>query len=184
MEDEIRVAGEQDAPIIAHHGNAWRSAITGERRMGSKELKQAGLKVTLPRMKILNMLQHRDSPHLTAEVIHRMLADSGEEIGLPTVYRVLTQFETAGLVKRHHFEGGQSVFELDQGKHHDHILCLDCGRIEEFCDEDIERRQRLIAERLGFELAEHRLILYGHCARPNCSHRPAPEGEDASGASD
>jgi Fur family ferric uptake transcriptional regulator len=164
--------------IIAHHGNPWRSAITGEFRVGSKELKQAGLKVTLPRMKILKMLRHPDSPHLTAEVIHRMLADSGEDIGLPTVYRVLTQFETAGLVKRHHFEGGQSVFELDQGKHHDHILCLDCGRIEEFCDEDIEQRQQLIAQRLGFELAEHRLLLYGHCIRPDCPHRP-PDRDDA-----
>ena len=145
--------------------------------MGSKELKQAGLKVTLPRMKILKMLQHPGSPHLTAELIHRMLADSGEEIGLPTVYRVLTQFQVAGLVKRHHFEGGLSVFELDQGTHHDHILCLDCGRIEEFCDEDIERRQRLIAQQLGFELAEHRLILYGHCTRPDCPHRTALELE-------
>ncbi len=151
--------------------------------MGSKELKQAGLKVTLPRMKILKMLR-QDSPHLTAEVIHRLLADSGEDIGLPTVYRVLTQFETAGLVKRHHFESGQSVFELNQGEHHDHILCLDCGRIEEFCDEAIEQRQRLIAERLGFELTEHRLILYGHCTRPDCPQRSAMEGENTSEAQD
>ena len=145
--------------------------------MGSKELKQAGLKVTLPRMKILDMLQHQDSMHLTAEAIYRALIDSGEEIGLATVYRVLTQFESAGLVKRHHFEGGHSVFELNQGEHHDHILCLECGRIEEFCDEEIERRQRTIAQRLGFELAEHCLILYGHCGRPDCPHRP-PEGEE------
>ena len=144
--------------------------------MGSKELKQAGLKVTLPRMKILDMLQQQDSMHLTAEEIFRALVKSGEEVGLATVYRVLTQFESAGLVKRHHFEGGQSVFELNQGEHHDHILCLECGRIEEFCDEDIERRQRAIAQRLGFELTEHCLILYGHCARPDCPHRPA-EGE-------
>jgi Fur family ferric uptake transcriptional regulator len=149
--------------------------MTGECRMGAKELKQAGLKVTLPRMKILKMLQHPESPHLTAEVIHRMLAESGEEIGLPTVYRVLTQFQMAGLVKRHHFEGGQSVFELDLGKHHDHILCLECGRIEEFCDEEIERRQRLMARQLGFELVEHRLILYGHCVRPDCPHGLALE---------
>ncbi len=144
--------------------------------MGSKELKQAGLKVTLPRMKILDMLQHQGSTHLTAEEIFRALEASGEEIGLATVYRVLTQFETAGLVKRYHFEGGHSVFELDQGEHHDHILCLECGRIEEFCDEEIERRQRTIAQRLGFELAEHRLILYGHCARSDCPHRPPEEG--------
>ncbi|MFZ1643067.1 MAG: ferric iron uptake transcriptional regulator [Candidatus Contendobacter sp.] len=144
--------------------------------MGSKELKQAGLKVTLPRMKILDMLQHQGSTHLTAEEIFRALEACGEEIGLATVYRVLTQFEAAGLVKRYHFEGGHSVFELDQGEHHDHILCLECGRIEEFCDEEIERRQRTIAQRLGFELAEHRLILYGHCARPDCPHRPPEEG--------
>ena len=141
--------------------------------MGSKELKQAGLKVTLPRMKILDMLQHQDSMHLTAEAIYRALIDSGEEIGLATVYRVLTQFESAGLVKRHHFESGQSVFELNQGEHHDHILCLECGRIEEFCDEEIERRQQAVALRLGFELAEHCLILYGHCSRAECSYRPA-----------
>ncbi len=145
--------------------------------MGSKELKQAGLKVTLPRMKILDMLQHQDGMHLTAEEIFRALEESGEEVGLATVYRVLTQFESAGLVKRHHFEGGHSVFELNQGEHHDHILCLECGRIEEFFDEDIERRQRVIAQRLGFELAEHCLILYGHCNRSECPHRPPDEGE-------
>ncbi|MDS4070863.1 MAG: ferric iron uptake transcriptional regulator [Candidatus Competibacter sp.] len=146
--------------------------------MGSKELKQAGLKVTLPRMKILDMLQHQGSTHLTADAIYQSLVDSGEEIGLATVYRVLTQFESAGLVKRHHFESGQSVFEINQGEHHDHILCLECGRIEEFCDEDIERRQRVIAQRLGFELAEHCLILYGHCGRLDCPHRPTGDGED------
>lgn len=145
--------------------------------MGSKELKQAGLKVTLPRMKILDMLQHQGSMHLTAEAIYRALVDSGEEIGLATVYRVLTQFESAGLVKRHHFDGGHSVFEINQGEHHDHILCLECGRIEEFCDEEIERRQRAVAQRLGFELAEHCLTLYGRCNRPDCPHRPT-EGEE------
>ncbi|MFO1372738.1 MAG: ferric iron uptake transcriptional regulator [Candidatus Competibacteraceae bacterium] len=145
--------------------------------MGSKELKQVGLKVTLPRMKILDMLQNQQSAHLTAEDIYRALVNSGEEIGLATVYRVLTQFEAAGLVKRHHFEGGQSVFEINQGDHHDHILCLDCGRIEEFFDEDIERRQRAIAQQLGFELSEHCLILYGHCSRTACPHRP-PAGEE------
>ena len=146
--------------------------------MDNIELKKAGLKVTLPRLKILNLLETADTRHLSAEDVYKMLLDAGDDVGLATVYRVLTQFETAGLVKRHHFEGGQSVFELDQGGHHDHILCLDCGRIEEFCDEDIERRQRLIAQQLGFELAEHRLILYGHCARPDCPHRTALEGEE------
>ncbi len=139
--------------------------------MGSKELKQAGLKVTLPRMKILNILQQQPSAHLTAEAIFQALGGSGEEIGLATVYRVLTQFEASGLVKRYHFESGQSVFEINQGGHHDHMLCLDCGRIEEFCDEEIERRQRIIAQRLGFELAEHSLVLYGRCNRPDCANR-------------
>jgi len=139
--------------------------------VGSKELKQAGLKVTLPRMKILNILQQQPSAHLTAEAIFQALGGSGEEIGLATVYRVLTQFEASGLVKRYHFESGQSVFEINQGGHHDHMLCLDCGRIEEFCDEEIERRQRIIAQRLGFELAEHSLVLYGRCNRPDCANR-------------
>lgn len=139
--------------------------------MGSKELKQAGLKVTLPRMKILNILQQQPSAHLTAEAVFQALGSSGEEIGLATVYRVLTQFEASGLVKRYHFESGQSVFEINQGGHHDHMLCLDCGRIEEFCDEEIERRQRIIAQRLGFELAEHSLVLYGRCNRPECANR-------------
>ncbi|HMV38503.1 MULTISPECIES: ferric iron uptake transcriptional regulator [Pseudomonadota] len=141
--------------------------------MGSKELKQVGLKVTLPRMKILAILQeHGGAQHLSAEDIYKSLIASGEEVGLATVYRVLTQFETAGLVKRHHFEGGQSVFELNQGEHHDHILCLQCGRIEEFVDEVIETRQREIAAQHGFRLAEHSLILYGNCTNPDCPHRP------------
>jgi Fur family ferric uptake transcriptional regulator len=145
--------------------------------MGSKELKQAGLKVTLPRMKILNILQQQPGAHLTVEAIFQALGDSGEEIGLATVYRVLTQFEASGLVKRYHFESGQSVFELNRGVHHDHILCLDCGRIEEFCDEEIERRQQSIAQRLGFELTEHSLILYGHCNRTDCADHPAEDEE-------
>ncbi len=137
--------------------------------MNSNELKQAGLKVTLPRMKILEMLQDHEHQHVTAEDIYKRLLDAGEEIGLATVYRVLTQFESAGLIKRHHFEGAQSCFELDQGTHHDHIVCLKCGKIEEFFDEVIEQRQRLIAKQLGFELADHSLILYGQCSAPGCS---------------
>ncbi len=137
--------------------------------MNSKELKQAGLKVTLPRMKILEMLQDHEHQHVTAEDLYKRLLDAGEEIGLATVYRVLTQFESAGLIKRHHFEGTQSCFELDQGTHHDHIVCLKCGKIEEFFDEVIEQRQRLIAKQLGFELADHCLILYGQCNTPGCS---------------
>lgn len=141
-------------------------------RLSSKELKQAGLKVTLPRMKILEMLQEQERQHLSAEDIYRSLLNSGEEIGLATVYRVLTQFEAAGLVKRHHFEGGQSVFELNQGDHHDHIVCMTCGRIEEFYDNVIEQRQHEIAIKSGFDLVEHSLILYGHCTRTDCPYRP------------
>lgn len=132
--------------------------------LSSKELKKAGLKVTLPRMKILDMLEEHNDQHLTAEDIYRSLLAAGEEIGLATVYRVLTQFETAGLVKRHYFEGGQSIFELNQGEHHDHMVCVKCGRIEEFYDAVIEERQRQMAREKGFTLEEHSLILYGECA--------------------
>lgn len=138
--------------------------------MASKTLKQVGLKVTMPRIKILKMLGQEDA-HLSVEMIHKMLLAAGEDIGLPTVYRVLAQFEAAGLVKRHHFEAGQPIFEFEQGTHHDHILCLDCGRIAEFYDEEIERRQRVVAEQLGFALTEHRLILYGHCTNAECPHK-------------
>jgi len=132
--------------------------------VSSKDLKQAGLKVTLPRLKILDILQEHAHRHATAEEVYKALLDSGEDIGLATVYRVLTQFEAAGLVKRNYFEGGQSVFELDQGHHHDHIVCVKCGRIEEFYDEAIEERQRIIARERGFELVDHSLILYGVCS--------------------
>ncbi|TCO83094.1 Fur family ferric uptake transcriptional regulator [Plasticicumulans lactativorans] len=143
--------------------------------VGSKELKQAGLKVTLPRMKILAILQDHADRHLSAEDIYRSLLASGEEVGLATVYRVLTQFEAAGLVKRHHFEGGQSVFEMNQGEHHDHIVCLQCGRIAEFVDQTIEARQREIVQAAGFALVEHSLILYGDCLNAECPHRPKGE---------
>jgi Fur family transcriptional regulator, ferric uptake regulator len=145
--------------------------------MGSKELKQAGLKVTLPRMKILEMLQRRQGSHLTAEEIYRALVESGEEVGLATVYRVLTQFEAAKLVRRHHFESGQSVFEVNRDDHHDHILCVDCGRIKEFYDDEIERRQRLVAQRIGFELADHSMVLYGHCTRDDCGKAAESDAE-------
>lgn len=138
----------------------------------SQDLKKAGLKVTLPRMKILEILESAETHHLSAEDIYRVLLDSGAEIGLATVYRVLTQFEAAGLVDRHHFEGGQAVFELNRGPHHDHIVCSQCGRIEEFVDETIEQRQRVVAGQLGFHIKDHALILYGDCIRPNCPNRP------------
>ena len=134
--------------------------------MESSDLRKAGLKVTLPRMKILDILEGSDARHQSAEDVYKVLLEMGEDIGLATVYRVLTQFESAGLVKRHHFEGGHSVFELDQGKHHDHILCVKCGRVDEFVDEIIEQHQKDIAARLGYELTDHSLYMYGIC--PQC----------------
>ncbi len=135
--------------------------------MESQDLRNVGLKVTLPRMKILEILerQHHDGYHLSAEDVYKILLDEGEKIGLATVYRVLTQFEAAGLVRRHYFEGGNSVFELNRGGHHDHIVCLKCGHIDEFTDPEIEKRQQAIADQLGFELQDHSLILYGICTR-------------------
>ncbi|KAB7627902.1 ferric iron uptake transcriptional regulator [Alkalilimnicola sp. S0819] len=132
--------------------------------MESRELKQAGLKVTLPRMKILELLRQTESRHLSAEDVYKGLLEAGEDIGLATVYRVLTQFETAGLVRRHYFEGNQSMFELDEGDHHDHLVCVQCGRIEEFYDEMIEKRQEEAARQRGFEITDHSLNLYGRCA--------------------
>jgi Fur family ferric uptake transcriptional regulator len=135
------------------------------------------LKVTLPRLKILEVLEGTGSRHMSAEDVYRELLGRGEEIGLATVYRVLTQFEGAGLVARHHFEGGQSVFELNRGDHHDHIVCVQCGRVEEFFDETIEKRQRSIARDRGFAINDHSLIIYGDCRRKDCPSRPkAAEG--------
>jgi Fur family transcriptional regulator, ferric uptake regulator len=128
------------------------------------QIKQAGLKVTLPRVKILNVLETSDKRHLSAEDVYKLLLQRGEEIGLATIYRVLTQFEGAGLVSRHHFEGGQSVFELNRGGHHDHLVCVKCGKVVEFLDEDIEERQRAIAREQGFALEDHSLVIYGLCA--------------------
>ncbi len=139
-----------------------------------KDLRKAGLKVTLPRLKILEILEGNHTRHLSAEDIYKTLIDLNEDIGLATVYRVLTQFEAAGLVTRHHFEDGMAVFELNHGAHHDHIVCLDCGRVEEFSDPAIEIRQTEIATRLEFEIRDHSLILYGHCQRTHCPSRKRP----------
>lgn len=142
--------------------------------MDKSDLKKAGLKVTLPRMKILEILESSNDPHLSAEDIYKVLLGAGDDIGLATVYRVLTQFESAGLVMRHNFEGGHAVFELERGGHHDHIVCAQCGRVEEFYDDVIEERQREIAERLGFRIRDHSMILYGDCekcANGDCPHR-------------
>ena len=125
-----------------------------------QELKKAGLKVTLPRLKILEILENSSLRHLSAEDIYKDLLETGEDIGLATVYRVLTQFEAAGLVKRRNFEGGHSVFEMDQGKHHDHMVCVETGRVVEFVNEEIERLQREIAKKHNFELIDHNLVLY------------------------
>lgn len=132
--------------------------------MTSKELKAAGLKATLPRLKILAVLAEDETRHMSAEDVYRTLLESGEDVGLATVYRVLTQFETAGLIRRHHFDEGHSVFELNQGKHHDHILCVKCGKVEEFIDEVIEQRQQDIAKKAGYSMTDHCLYIYGVCA--------------------
>ena len=132
----------------------------------SQDLKDAGLKITLPRIKILQILESSTVHHLSAEDVYKHLLQNDEEIGLATVYRVLTQFESAGLVIRHHFEGGHSVFELSSNDHHDHLVCVKCGLVEEFHDEEIERRQENIARERGCELTDHNLNLYGLC--PKC----------------
>ena len=132
----------------------------------SQQLKEAGLKITMPRLKVLQILEQARDHHLSAENVYKALLDMGEDVGLATVYRVLTQFEAAGLVSRHNFEGGHSVFELMQGEHHDHLVCVKCGRVDEFMDEMIEQRQRLIAEQANFRMTDHALTIYGLC--PNC----------------
>ena len=139
--------------------------------MESEDLRNVGLKVTTPRLKILSLLENAREKHMTAESIFRQLGESGEAIGLATVYRALAQFEAAGLITRHQFEGGQTVFELERGPHHDHIVCVRCGRVEEFFDKVIEERQREIAEKLGFTLSDHALTLYGECNSKDCPGR-------------
>lgn len=131
--------------------------------MNSKDLRDVGLKATLPRVKILEIMERSNKRHLSAEDIYKALLEEGEDVGIATIYRVLTQFESAGLVNRHHFEGGISVFELDHGEHHDHILCIKCGKVEEFVDDVIEQRQRDIAEKAGFSMTDHSLNIYGIC---------------------
>jgi Fur family ferric uptake transcriptional regulator len=139
--------------------------------METQDLRKVGLKATVPRLRILHLLETCERRHLSAEEVYRTLLDAGEDVGLATVYRVLTQFESAGIVVRHHFEGGQSVFELNVGSHHDHIVCNQCGRIEEFVDETIERCQHDVAHRAGFAIRDHSLIIYGDCERVGCPYR-------------
>ncbi len=135
------------------------------------DLKNSGLKATVPRLKILEVFQGGVQRHMTAEDVFRHLLQSGADIGLATVYRVLTQFEQAGILHRNHFESGKAVYELNEGQHHDHRVCLDCGRVEEFYDPESEARQQAVAQAKGFEIADHALSLYAHCTRRPCPHR-------------
>lgn len=135
------------------------------------DLKHIGLKTTLPRLKILNLFEQSSVRHLSAEDVYKELLNEGEDIGLATVYRVLTQFEQAGILERHHFESGKAVFELKSDGHHDHLVCLQCGRVEEFYDSEIEKRQTAIAKERGFRLQEHSLSLYADCTKANCVYR-------------
>ena len=135
------------------------------------ELKSSGLKATLPRIKVLEIFQKTEQRHMSAEDVFKMLLAEGADVGLATVYRVLMQFEQAGILSRTHFETGKAVFELNEGKHHDHLVCIDCGRVEEFFDAEIEKRQRSIAQTRGFDLQDHALALYAACTKKNCPYR-------------
>jgi Fur family transcriptional regulator, ferric uptake regulator len=159
---EARHGQQPNRPAPLAEVPDWDLSV-GDCRVDNQQLKKAGLKVTLPRMKILQILETTSSRHMSAEDVYKTLLDQGDDVGLATVYRVLTQFEQAGLVLRHHFEGGHSVFELDQGRHHDHLVCLQCGKVVEFIDDVIEQRQKAIAEKYKMELTDHSLYLYGIC---------------------
>ena len=137
-----------------------------------EEIKSTGLKATLPRLKILEIFQGGKQRHMSAEDVFRQLMLEGSDIGLATVYRVLTQFEQAGLLSRNSFDNGKAVYELNQGEHHDHLVCLDCGHVEEFFDPKIEQRQNAIAQERGYELSDHALSLYAHCRKPDCPNKP------------
>jgi Fur family ferric uptake transcriptional regulator len=137
---------------------------------GNQALKKAGLKITLPRVKILELMQSPDNQHISAEDLYKKLLEIGEEIGLATVYRVLNQFDDAGILNRHHFESGKAVFEMSTQQHHDHLVCLTCDKVIEFTDDVIERRQDEIAMRHNIKLTHHSLYLYGHCTNDTCDH--------------
>ena len=140
------------------------------------ELKNTGLKATLPRLKVLEIFQNGTQRHMTAEDVFRVLLIERSDVGLATVYRVLTQFEQAGILSRSNFEGGKAIYELNEGQHHDHLVCLDCGKVEEFFDLDIENRQHAVAKSKGFIIAEHSLSLYAHCTKTPCPNRPPARG--------
>ena len=139
----------------------------------AEDLKSTGLKATIPRLKILEVFQRGAQRHMTAEDVFRHLLDERSDVSLATVYRVLTQFEQAGILSRSHFESGKAVYELDEGQHHDHLVCLDCGKVEEFYDAEIEQRQNVVAEAKGFRIADHALSLYATCTKTDCPNRPA-----------
>jgi Fur family transcriptional regulator, ferric uptake regulator len=153
-------------------GDMMRGIVAAAPMANIDELKSTGLKATLPRLKILDVFQKGTQRHMTAEDVFRVLLEERSDIGLATVYRVLTQFEQAGILSRSHFESGKAVYELNEGTHHDHLVCLDCGRVEEFYDAEIEKRQQAVAKLKGFQIAEHALSLYAHCTKTNCPHRP------------
>ena len=134
------------------------------------ELKNVGLKATLPRLKVLSLFEKSKERHMSAEDVYKILLSTGDDVGLATVYRVLTQFEQAGLLVRHHFESGKAVFELNHGEHHDHIVCMQCGRVEEFCDENIEILQHKAAEERGFKINDHSLYIYADCTKNPCPY--------------
>jgi Fur family transcriptional regulator, ferric uptake regulator len=142
------------------------------------ELKSTGLKATGPRLKVLEVFQRGSQRHMSAEDVYRVLLDENSDVGLATIYRVLMQFEQAGILSRNHFEGskegGKAVYELNEGQHHDHLVCLDCGKVEEFFDAGIEKRQHAVAKARGFEIVDHALSIYAHCSRDKCESRPAP----------
>jgi Fur family ferric uptake transcriptional regulator len=147
----------------------------------SHNLREMGLKATLPRLKILELFENSPVRHLGAEDVYRMLIAEGLDIGLATVYRVLTQFEQAGLLERHFFESGKAVFEINEGLHHDHLVCINCGRVEEFYDPEIERLQKKVATERGFEIQEHALYIYASCVKPDCPNRKQDKGAGGPG---
>jgi Fur family ferric uptake transcriptional regulator len=162
-----RHAAGYDSAILAIHP----AAPAGPSMTHADELKSSGLKATLPRIKVLEVFQRTAQRHMAAEDVFKALLQDGADVGLATVYRVLMQFEQAGLLSRSHFESGKSVFELNEGQHHDHLVCLTCGRVEEFFDAEIEQRQRSVAAARGFELQDHALSLYAVCIKPDCERR-------------
>lgn len=147
------------------------TTTSGARVSSPSDLKTIGLKATLPRLRILELFEKSEVRHLSAEDVYKILLKEGTDSGLATVYRVLTQFEQAGLLVRHHFESGKAVYELNQGGHHDHLVCLQCGRVEEFYDADIEKRQTKVAEQRGFRIHDHSLHIYADCTKVNCPHK-------------